>query len=83
MDKLTQRSIERCDSILQDEMFEYNDAYCVVLSDAEECYRLGYKEAIDDVCNWLKNWAGFSIDEATGTLDENNLIERLRKSIEV
>lgn len=81
MNNLELKSIERCAEILEGETFEYSGAECVVVSDAEECYRLGYNDAVDNVCQWLKNWACFSVDETTGTINENDLIERLRKGI--
>lgn len=54
MSKLEFESIEECSKFLEGETFIYNDTECVVLSDAEECYVLGYKKAIEKACEWLK-----------------------------
>lgn len=54
MSKLEFESIEECSKFLEGETFIYNDAECVVLSDAEECYVLGYKKAIEKACKLLK-----------------------------
>lgn len=50
MSKLEIESIEECSKFLEGETFIYNDTECVVLSDAEECYVLGYKKAIEKAC---------------------------------
>lgn len=54
MSKLEFESIEECSKFLEGETFIYNDVECVVLSDAEECYVLGYKKAVDKACEWMK-----------------------------
>ena len=56
MANLEYLSIGKCAEILKDETFEYNGTECVVVSDAEECYRQGYKDAIDKACEFLKSY---------------------------
>lgn len=45
-EELDKMAIEECDKILKDEIFSYNGAECVVLSDAEKCWKLGYCQGI-------------------------------------
>ena len=56
MTQLELNAIEQCGKLLIDETFVYDDVECVVLSDAERCYIQGYKDAIENACEWLKNY---------------------------
>lgn len=45
-EELDKMAIEECDKLLKDEVFTYNGSECVVLSDAEKCWKLGYCQGI-------------------------------------
>lgn len=81
MSKLEFESIEECSKFLEGETFIYNDAECVILSDAEECYVLGYKKAIEKACEWLEsvNLDWYQIREG---IFSTQLIEDFRKVME-
>ena len=50
---LSMKAINRCEEIIGSETFEYEGVECVVFSDAEECYKQGYKDAVNEACEWL------------------------------
>ena len=56
LDKLELKSIEKCAALLGDRIFS-----AVILSDAEDCYVEGYKDAVEKFCEWLKSKGGFTI----------------------
>lgn len=37
---------------------------------------------IDKACEWLKEFANFSVNDNTGSLDEQDLVERFRKAMQ-
>ena len=83
MTQLERQAIEACGKLLIDEIFEYNDVECVVLSDAERCYIQGYKDAIDKACEWLE---GYRQDTSDGTgyisgIVNDKTIEEFRKAM--
>lgn len=76
-------SIGKCAEILKDETFEYNGTECVVVSDAEECYRQGYKDATDKACEWLKENSDYYIEHwDEDTWINSKLYEDFRKAME-
>ena len=84
MSKLEFESIEECSKFLEGETFIYNDTECVVLSDAEECYVLGYKKAIEKACEWLKSYRQDTSD-GTGYIAgivNDKTVEEFRKAME-
>ncbi len=54
-DLLDMIAIEKVGILLKDETFNYNDLECVVLSDAENCYKEGYKEGYLKAMKEYKN----------------------------
>ena len=54
-EKLENIAIERVAEILKGETFYFQDVECCVISDAEECYMEGYKDALNNACEYLKN----------------------------
>jgi len=82
MSKLEFESIEECSKFLEGETFIYNDAECVVLSDAEECYVLGYKKAVDKACECLMSMLpDIYLQYMRGTKTED-IVRDFRKAME-
>ena len=52
-EELENMAIEKVAEILKGETFYYQDVECCVISDAEECYLKGYKDAIDKACEFI------------------------------
>lgn len=87
MSKLEFESIEECSKFLEGETFIYNDAECVVLSDAEKCYVLGYKKAIDKACEYINNhWNKLLVYEYNqfggSVFNRKKTVEQFRKALE-
>ena len=45
-------------------------------------FEAGAKWIIEKTCEWLKENAYFSVNDLTGSLDEQNLVDRFRKAME-
>ena len=41
----------------------------------------GMDKMIDRACEWLKNWAYFSVNDTTDSFDEDDLVRRFRKAM--
>lgn len=42
----------------------------------------GYKEAVNKACEWLKNYAHMYVSETTGDVNEDDLINAFRNTME-
>lgn len=54
-EELENIAIERVGRELDGDTFVHDDVVSCTLSDAEDCYVLGYKDAIDKACEWIVN----------------------------
>ena len=62
--------------------FTYHDYVPWLTPDqARKAVEITKEELIDKACEWLKNWAYFSVSDTTGSLDEDGLVRRFREAM--
>ena len=76
-ERQTEDDIEYICKNIVDEMLEVAEDHAYLAG--QEAMR---EKLIDKACEWLKEWAYFSVNDLTGSLDEEDLIKRFRKAME-
>ena len=56
-----------------------DDGWCVRDPNIEAACTQIANEVVDKACEWLRENAYFSVNDNTGSLDEQDLVERFRK----
>lgn len=80
-EKLENMAIEKVAEILKGDTFYYQDVECCVISDAEECYIQGYKDAVQKACEWLKNKLPPSMFRSDFYMFNGEFIEDFKKAM--
>lgn len=82
MSKIENEAIEQVSEILKNEIFYFNEVECVALSDTEQCYIQGYKNAVDKACEWLKEHKNdYAFPIYQGYVSDD-IIKDIRKAME-